>query len=109
VAIGIDHEIADHQRVVVGDRARAPQDGPDAGQQLLQVERLGHVVVAAEPESVDLVGPGVAGGQEEYRHRAGPPAGPGQAAQAAQDLEAVQVGQHDVEQHQVGRLPQGLR
>ena len=35
--------------------AGAAQDGPDAGDELLEAEGLGHVVVAAEREAADLV------------------------------------------------------
>ena len=72
--------------------AAPPQHRPHAGQQLGEPERLGDVVVGAgvEPEhGVDLVGPP---GEHEDRHRA---AG---GAQAPAHVEAVDVGQPEVEQ-----------
>ena len=75
-------------------------------------ERLGDVVVDAQAQALDLVGRGVAGGQEDDRH---PRAGALALAQPAGHLEAVEVGEHHVEHDQVGpalldggqRLPSG--
>ena len=75
-----------------------PQERLDPAHQLAQAERLGQVVVRAELEADDLVDLVVAGGQDEDRRlRAG-------GAQPAQDLEAVDAGQPDVEHDEVGRL-----
>ena len=70
----------------------------DPAHQLAQAERLRQVVVGAELEADDLVDLVVAGGQDEDRHL-----GAG-GAEAAQDLEAVDPGQADVEDDEVGRL-----
>ena len=54
LGVEIDHEVAgidDRLRVALG----AANDGVDAGDQLVLVERLGHVVVGAEAEAFDLV------------------------------------------------------
>ena len=73
---------------------RPAQDGADAGGQLVGVERLGDVVVGAEVEALGLVGGRALRGQQDDRDR---PA----LAQLAHDLDAVEVGHHDVEQHDV--------
>ena len=49
---------------------RATQDGPDAGGQLVGMERLGDVVVGAEVEALGLVGRGALGGQQDDRRPA---------------------------------------
>src|SRR5215213_7208265 len=56
---GVDLEVRYAQHLVP---FRPPQERTDAGQKLLDVERLGEVVVCAEVEAVDLVERGVAGG-----------------------------------------------
>ncbi len=75
---------------------RTAKDRPDPSGQLLKAERLGHIVVAAERQAPDLVVGGVAGGQEDdgRAHTA--------VAHAPDHLEAVEVRQHDVEDHEVG-------
>jgi hypothetical protein len=80
---------------------RAGQVGPaqqpaQPGQHLLQAERLGHVVVAAGGDARHPVLHRVPGGQEEHAHLRylGP--------EPAHDLDAVEVGEHDVEHHRVG-------
>ena len=73
---------------------RAAQDGADAGGELVGVERLGDVVVGAEVEALGLVGGRALGGQQDH--------GDGAAlAELAHDLDAVEVGHHDVEQDDV--------
>ena len=73
----------------------------DARHQLTHGERLGNIVVCTQLETHDLVGLFLTGGQHDDRRvlfRAHPPA----------DLEAVHLGQHDVEQNEVGRLGERL-
>ena len=70
----------------------AAQDGLHPGDELARAERLGDVVVGAELEAEDAVDLAVAGGEEQHRHVA-------RGAQSAAHLEAVDVGQADVEQH----------
>ena len=53
--------------VLVLNGVGAAQDGADAGDDLLQPEGLGDVVVAADGQPLDLVRHVVAGGQEEDR------------------------------------------
>ncbi len=76
--------------------ADAAQERPDAERQLLERERLGDVVVAAAHEARDPVVLGVARGQEDHRDEV---AG---VAEPPADLEAVDVGEHDVEHDEVG-------
>ena len=71
------------------------QDRPDPGDELLEAERLGDVVVTAAGEAANLVLGGVASGQEDDRH-----ARP-LRAEPLGDVEALHVGQHHVEHHQV--------
>jgi hypothetical protein len=74
----------------------AAQDGLDAGHELLEAERLDQVVVTAGAEPPHLV-VGAVPGCEEDDGRAAVLLAP-----AAAHLEAVEVGQHDVEDDQVG-------
>ena len=73
---------------------RTPQDGADAGGQLVGVERLGDVVVGAEVEALGLVGGRALGRQQDDGDRA-------PLAELAHDLDAVEVGHDDVEQDDV--------
>ena len=73
----------------------AAQQGGDAGQQLVDAERLGEVVVGAQvegPHLVLLAPPG--------RHHDDPDRGVG--PDVAAQVEAVGAGQHQVEQDEVG-------
>ena len=76
------------------DAGRAAQDGTDAGRQLVGMERLGDVVVGAEVETLGLVRGGALRREEDDRH--GSP-----LAELAHDLDAVEIGHHDVEQDDV--------
>ena len=76
--------------------ARAAQDGADAGHHLLEAERLGDVVVAADGQALDLVVDRVPRREEDDGQL---PAG---VAQPPGDREAVHVGEHDVEDDEVG-------
>src|SRR5215472_2455001 len=68
-----------------GAPAGSPDAQPDALQQLVEAERLGHVVVGAELEALDL-GPAVRQAREDDDHLLRPT-----LHQAAQDREAGQV------------------
>ena len=107
VADGVEFEVARDEPAVVGGAAGAAQDRPDAGDQLLQAERLGDVVVAARGQAVDLVLDAVLGGEEEHRQPVGGArrgARPASSRSRLDHREAVHVGQHHVEHHQVGAL-----
>ena len=58
------------------------------------MEGLGDVVIGAEIEALGLVGGRALGGQQDHRDGAA-------FAQLAHDLDAVEVGHHDVEQDDV--------
>ena len=75
--------------------AAAPLQRPHAGQQLVEPERLGEVVVRAGVEAADHVLHRVARG-EHQDGRVAP-----LAAELRRHLEAVLLGQHDVEQDDV--------
>src|SRR6476469_1506672 len=97
-AVLVEGELADDQPRAggrLGD-AGAAEQRTQAQRHLLQAERLGDVVVAAGGEPGDAVLDGVLGGQEEH----------GEVRQVgthpAEDLEPVDVRQHDVQDHRVG-------
>ena len=77
---------------------RAAQQRADTRQHLLEVERLGDVVVGAGVEALHLVAPAVARGQDQHRH------GAAGAAPCLQHRDTVHLGQADVEDHGVVRL-----
>ena len=78
-----------------GCRARrAPQDGADAGRELVRVEGLGDVVVGAEVEALGLIGGRALGGQQDDGDRSA-------LAELAHDLDAVEIGHDDVEEDDV--------
>ena len=76
------------------------QDGPDAGHKLLELEGLGEVVVGPQVEALHAVVHLVAGGEHDHGHA-------GDLAQPAAKLEAVDAGQHEVEDDEVWRLGKG--
>ena len=78
-----------------GFACAAAQHGRDPGQHLVEAERLGDVVVAAETQPGDPVVRGVAGGQEDHGD-----AGPA-VVDSADHLEAVAAGHHHIQQDQV--------
>ena len=83
--------------LLAGDaRLGAAQQRAHAGQQLADPERLGQVVVGAGVERADLVLL-LADRRDQQDRRAQP------VAQLPADVGAVGVGQHQVEDHQVGR------
>ena len=71
-----------------------PQHDPHAGHQLLDAERFGHIVIAPDRQPVDFVLGGVFGGQENDRHLVA------RAVHALEDLDAVDVREHHVEDHE---------
>ena len=73
----------------------AAQQGADAGQNLLHVEGLGNVIIGAGVETLHLVAPSVARGQDQHRHDA-----PG-AAPFLEHGDAILFRQADVEHHGV--------
>jgi cellulose synthase/poly-beta-1,6-N-acetylglucosamine synthase-like glycosyltransferase/peptidoglycan/xylan/chitin deacetylase (PgdA/CDA1 family) len=96
----VDDQVAEPDPRQVLGRSSAPDRGAHPGQQFLHAERLGDVVVGPRVERLDLVGAVGSPGQHDDG-RLGP------AAQALDDLHAVQVGQAQVEDDQVRRVPAG--
>ena len=67
----------------------------DAGQQFLDGEGLGHVIVRAHVQTHHLVAYVILGGEHDDGHVAGLP-------QAAADFDTAQRRQHQVQNHQIG-------
>ena len=84
--------------VVLGHGDAPAQHGPHAGHELAEAEGLGDVVAGAELEAEDDVDLGVPGRDHDDRHRL-------EGAHLLADLDAGLVGQHDVEQDEVGVDP----
>ena len=97
----VDLDVAEVDRgrwLALGHAAlRPPEQGPDPGDELTQAERLRHVVVGAELEADDLVDLRVLGGEHEDRDRGFGPDDPA-------DLDAGQLGEHQVEHDEVGPI-----
>jgi hypothetical protein len=72
----------------------APQGGFDACHQFTRAEGFGDVIVRADGQADDFVGFFGAGGQQDDIHVRF-------AAQAGEQFDAVEAGQHDIEQDQV--------
>ena len=110
--LGVEHQIGHLPAVhLFGGVATATQSHLHPGHELFEGERLHHIVVAARGQATDPVTGGAASGQEDHR---GPAAG---GAEPPQHLVAVEVGQLDVEHHDLGverggggkSLPTGFR
>jgi len=99
----VDLDGANPQALRTGGRARprSAQDGADARQELPRVERLGEVVVGPELEADDLVDVVALGGE----HDDGDGRRSGRGPEPAAHLQAVDSGQHHVEQHHVEPAP----
>ena len=94
----VDFELAEDQDLVVtGFGRRAPQQGLDTRQQFTRLERLGQVVVGAQLQANDAVHGLATRGQHQQRQ----PARAGLGAQLAREVQAIAVGQHQVQQQGV--------
>src|SRR5262249_61116550 len=60
--------------LALGVTGRAAQQGAHACQHLLEMKRLGDIVVGAGVETLYLVAPPVARGEDQHRHSAAGPA-----------------------------------
>ncbi len=80
---------------------RAAQQRAHARDHFVRAERLGDVVVGAQLQPDDAVRLFGAGGEHDDRHGGRARV----AAQRAADLEAVEAGQHQVEQHEIRQRP----
>ncbi len=74
-----------------------PEPRPDAGQQFVDPEGLLHIVVRAQVERPDLHGFRIPRRQHQHGRRA-------PRADGLQQGQAVEVGQPQVQHHQVGRI-----
>ena len=94
LGVEVDDEVVDLNDGL-GVTPGAAHDGVDARHQFVLVERLGHIVVGAEAETLDLVLDTRESGEDQGRrlHSGG--------TQAAQYLEARHVRQIEVEQNDV--------
>ncbi|MNH09963.1 hypothetical protein D3C79_694260 [compost metagenome] len=106
VALGqVDAQAADHDQVALKPGlvdAAAAQQCAYPGQQHPWLARFGHVVVGAHLQAQHLVMAVVAGGQHQDRQ------GLGLGAQQPAHLQAIEAGQHQVEDHQVRLVAPGF-
>ena len=86
-----------------GGLGLAAQHRPHPRHKHLGTEGLGHVVVGAEIQPADNVGFLALGGEHDDGHRLGP----WLASQTLADGQPVEIGQHEVQEDQVGRLRGG--
>ena len=98
MTVVVDHELADAQPARRGFvcRHHSPQRDANPGHQFLGTERLGHVVVGAELQRLDLVGFGAARREDDDRQRRA-------GAHTATDFGPVDIRQSQVEHHQIRR------
>ncbi|SVJ78705.1 Uncharacterised protein [Klebsiella pneumoniae] len=90
-----------HRRLRAFALRRLAQQDAHAGEELLDAERLGHVVVGAAIQGQYLLA--LAGAHRQHQHRHLRP-----FAQVAKDVLAVAVRQAEVEHHQVRPVQRGL-
>jgi signal transduction histidine kinase len=95
---GIEPQTSDFDRRLALGRLPAPHDRADPRRELPRGERLHDVVVGAELEPQDPVDLLTASGEHDDRHL-------GALADLSAQVAAVAVGQHDVEQDDVGLDP----
>jgi len=91
---GVEDEVFDDECGGFGRggwRGGAAADGADAGEEFAGVEGLGEVVVCTHLEANDAIDVFAAGGEEEDAVGGG-------GAEAGEDFEAVDAGEHDVEE-----------
>ncbi len=81
-----------------GGRGCTAAEGLDPRQELTNRKGLGQIVVGARLEPGDLVVLGSAGGEHQDRQQRS------RTAQATADLDAVEIRQHEIEEHEVEGL-----
>jgi D-alanyl-D-alanine carboxypeptidase/D-alanyl-D-alanine-endopeptidase (penicillin-binding protein 4) len=97
VGLRLELEVGEAQRLALAGAGAAPQQRPQAREQLLERERLDEVVVGAGVEPAHAIGHGIARGEHEHRRAV---AG---RTQAPAYLEPVDVRHQHVEHERVGR------
>ena len=101
VSLAIQDDIGRAQHLAgFGRHAGAAKDRADAGQKLAHAEGLGDVVIRAQFQAGDLVGLLQAGGQQDD-------GGLAFLAKCADELKAIHLGHHDIEQDEIGLLVTG--
>ena len=101
-ADGVDLEVADPQPSTAGATLAAAQQGADAGPQFGVVEGLGDVIVGAAVEASEPIEVSGAAGEDKDRQLWVD--APGDAvgfADAANEVEAVEIGQAEIDERQV--------
>ena len=93
-------DIGEFQRLAGQCGAHAAQHGVDAGDQLARAEWLGDIIIRADLEPTDTIVFLAACGEHDDRNIGGGL----DLAQLAAHLDAGQIFDHPVEQHDVGRL-----
>ena len=96
----VDRQAAHHQRAFGDGGATSTKNRTEPGVDLFDPERLDHVVVGATVQGLDDVGVIVAGGDDDHWHLTDRP-------QHRKNLQPIEVGQTEVEQHDVGRVVDG--
>jgi hypothetical protein len=76
------------------------QIGPNAGEQLTQVERFGHIVIRANLKAKDPIDVVITSRQHDDRHCA-------EGADGAAHIKTASSWEHDVEQDEIRLLPSG--
>ena len=92
----VERQVAEAQDVAGQVAAGAPEDRLDARDHLGEAQRLRHVVVAAGAQRLDVVLDRVLRGEEEDRRLEAA------LAQPPPDLDPVDVGEHPVENDELG-------
>jgi hypothetical protein len=105
VTVFVQHQVAHDElcAAVHGRDTGAPQEGAQAQYHLFDAERLGDVVVAARRQPGDAVFHGILGRQKQNRQLRV------FFAQLVQDVETAHVGQHHVEDDDIGPVRPGRR
>ena len=100
--IRVDLEaIGEEDRLIIpGVQSATPEERPDARHELPRRERLDDVIVGANVESHDLIGVARPRGEHQDWYVAS-------GADPMRDLEAIETGKHDVEDHEIGSCTQG--
>lgn len=80
---------------VAGGAQAASRKGADAGLELLQAEGFGHVIVGAMVQPFHALFDGIGCSQHQHRQRRTT------GAQSLEDLQAMQIGQAEIENEQV--------
>ena len=103
---GLSNEIdADRPEVQIADGFAGwlgtTQQRADAGQEFARAEWFDEIIVGARIEAGDAILDLALGGEHEDRH------GNGESAQLGAEGESIELGQHDVEQDEIGFLLEG--